>query len=190
YLHVPFCRHLCNYCDFFKKRLDAPEQQFEEFHQSLAQGLQEHHNLMQRYAVEWAALESFYLGGGTPSLWGSQGLKFLTENLFSKVSFAPAMEFTMEVDPGTWAEPMLNEWKAVGLNRISIGTQSLDPVFLKIMDRAHSLDEAHSLLDFCHRQAWNFSLDFLLGLPYSREKKRNIQRELDELLAYQPKHIS
>lgn len=96
----------------------------------------------------------------------------------------------MEVDPGTLKVGMLSAWREAGLNRISIGTQSLDPAFLKIMDRAHSLEESHSLLSYCQKEDWNFSLDFLLGLPYSREKRRNIEKELETLLTYGPKHIS
>ena len=85
---------------------------------------------------------------------------------------------------------MMKEWKEVGLNRISIGTQSLDPKFLKIMDRVHSLEETYSLLEFCNTGEWNFSLDFLLGIPHSQTGKRDIINELDELLKYNPKHMS
>ena len=58
------------------------------------------------------------------------------------------------------------------------------------MDRIHSLDETHELLSFCQQEGWNFSLDFLLGLPFSRQRKRDIKTELDQLLVYRPKHIS
>jgi oxygen-independent coproporphyrinogen-3 oxidase len=189
YLHVPFCQHLCNYCDFYKQKLDNGRNQIEEFHQFLTASWSRHEKLMQEMSAAWEPLDSIYLGGGTPSLWGIQGADFFRDSILSKLSVS-SPEFTMEIDPGTWTEEMVTAWRKVGLNRISIGTQTLDPKFLKIMDRIHSLDETFSLLKFCQDGNWNFSLDFLLGIPHSKQEKRNIQRELEELLKYQPKHIS
>ena len=190
YLHVPFCKHLCNYCDFYKKLYDPNSNQIEDFHQFLSESWKSHAELMTEHSFSWAPLETLYLGGGTPSLWGVQGAEFLGEWLQERLTLRPKAEFTMEVDPGTWTSEMILAWKAKGLNRISIGTQTLDPNFIKIMDRSHSLDESYSLLEYCQKNDWNFSLDFLLGLPFSKEKKRNIETELVALLKYQPKHIS
>lgn len=187
YLHVPFCQHLCNYCDFYKRKLDPAQNQFEDFHQFLLDSFKRHHDFMNEYDAIWSPLETVYLGGGTPSLWGAQGAEFFQK--FNLKLQADA-EFTMEVDPGTWTEAMLASWKSIGLNRISIGTQTLDPDFLKIMDRVHTLEETLLFLEKMHRENWNYSLDFLLGIPFSRVKKRNIQKELDLLLSYSPKHIS
>ena len=190
YIHVPFCRHLCNYCDFYKRKYEPDSNQFEDFHRFLSSSWQRHDKLMQDQNVSWEPLSSVYLGGGTPSLWGTEGANFFQETILSKLSLSADAEFTMEVDPGTWSEAMIEAWKKLGLNRISIGTQTLNPEFLKIMDRDHSLDESFSLLKFCHENDWNFSLDFLLGLPFSREKKRDIKSELETLLRFKPKHIS
>lgn len=190
YLHVPFCKHLCNYCDFYKREFDHPTEQLEDFHQFLTKSWQRHSELMQEHEMSFGEIETIYLGGGTPSLWGKSGADYFGKNILTHFSVKKDCEFTMEVDPGTWTPEMLWAWKDLGLNRISIGTQTLDPNFLKIMDRAHSLNESHSLLEYCSKNDWNFSLDFLLGIPFSQEKKRNIQAELDELLKYKPKHIS
>ena len=190
YLHVPFCKHLCNYCDFYKKLYDPNSNQIEDFHQFLSESWQRHDVLMQEQNISWAPLKTLYLGGGTPSLWGTKGAAFLGDWLKDRLTLSPEAEFTMEIDPGTWSTDMLLDWKELGLNRISIGTQTLDPNFIQIMDRSHSLDESYSLLDYCHQNDWNFSLDFLLGLPFSREKQRNIETELNRLLSYKPKHIS
>lgn len=190
YLHVPFCRHLCNYCDFFKKRFDSPVKQIEEFHQFLRSSFARHERLMDELKISWAPLETLYLGGGTPSLWGVQGAEFLKREFLAQHPLATNCEFTMEIDPGTWSEELVEAWKKLGLNRISIGTQTLNPEFLKIMDRDHSLDESLSLLGFCQKNDWNFSLDFLLGLPFSKTHKRDIEAELRTLLEFRPKHIS
>jgi oxygen-independent coproporphyrinogen-3 oxidase len=145
---------------------------------------------MKENEVVWSPLSTVYLGGGTPSLWGVEGAKFMREKIFSHTALASKAEFTMEIDPGTWTEEMIGAWKDQGLNRISIGTQTLDPNFIQVMDRSHTLDESYNLLSYCQKNDWNFSLDFLLGLPYSREKKRDIGRELNRLLEHSPKHIS
>jgi oxygen-independent coproporphyrinogen-3 oxidase len=190
YLHIPFCRHLCNYCDFYKKRFDSPDIQIESFHQFLTDSMLRHEQLMEEYQISWAPLETVYLGGGTPSLWGRQGAEYFERSILPIMKLAEACEFTMEIDPGTWNMEMISAWKKLGLNRISIGTQTLNPHFLKIMDRSHSIEESFALLQYCQDHDWNFSLDFLLGLPFSQEKKRNIEEELRELLKYKPKHIS
>ena len=190
YIHVPFCRHLCNYCDFYKRKYEPGSTQFEDFHRFLVTSWQRHEQLMTEKNVNWSPLSSVYLGGGTPSLWGIDGAKFFEKSILSKIKILPDAEFTMEVDPGTWSPEMIEAWQKLGLNRISIGTQTLSPEFLKIMDRDHSLEESFSLLKFCQDNRWNFSLDFLLGLPFSREKKRNIKNELEALLSFAPKHIS
>jgi oxygen-independent coproporphyrinogen-3 oxidase len=190
YIHVPFCRHLCNYCDFYKKRFDSPVEQIEEFHRSLDLGLIRHHELMKDNDVTWEPLETVYLGGGTPSLWGSEGAEYFRRRILKEVALMPGAEFTMEVDPGTWTAEMLRLWQALGMNRISIGTQALNSDFLKIMDRNHTLEESLSLLTYCRDHDLNFSLDFLLGLPFSKEKFRDIEREILRLLEFRPKHVS
>lgn len=189
YLHVPFCMHLCNYCDFYKRKLVPGEEQFEDFHQFLLASHQRHEELLNSHGISWGSLETVYLGGGTPSLWGSIGAEFFSRH-FLKKGLPSNAEFTMEIDPGTWTNELIESWQKIGLNRISIGTQSLNPTFLKIMDRVHSVEESLHFLSFLHRNNWNYSLDFILGIPYSQEKKRNIKEEIDRLLAYSPKHIS
>ena len=189
YLHVPFCKHLCNYCDFYKRKLDTTQTQFEDFHQFLRESVVHHQNFLKRHDFSWAPLESIYLGGGTPSLWGERGASFFEREVLQS-SIKNGAEFTMEIDPGTWTLDMIEAWKRVGLNRISVGTQSLNPDFLKILDRVHSLEETLGFLTYLKEENWNYSLDFLLGVPFSVEKKRDIKSELDTLLQYAPKHIS
>lgn len=187
YLHVPFCRHLCNYCDFYKKKLEDSDTQFNEFENYLTQSWQRHQQWMEQEKLGWARhWESIYLGGGTPSLWGSRGAEFLQKML-------PAVtvdEWTLEVDPGTWNEEMLTSWRDLGVNRLSIGTQSLDPVFLKILDRAHSIDDSYLLLEKARGSGINYSFDFLLGVPHSSTHKRNVIKELEHFLRFDPHHVS
>ncbi len=189
YVHVPFCRHLCNYCDFYKQKFDAPDLQIEKFHQFLEASVLRHEQLLADAEFAWAPLETIYLGGGTPSLWGVDGAAFFRDRILPG-PLAEEREFTMEVDPGTWTPALLEAWQGVGVTRISVGTQSLDPAFLKILDRSHSLEQSFDLLGELQRRHWNFSLDFLLGVPFSKARGRNIKAELDRLLEFSPKHMS
>ena len=187
YLHVPFCRHLCNYCDFFKKKLEHSDTQFTEFEGYLTNSWHHHQHWMQQEGIAWSEeWESIYLGGGTPSLWGQRGAQFL-QKLLPPVK---VREWTLEVDPGTWDEEMLSSWKEIGVNRLSIGTQSLDETFLKILDRAHSLDDSFKLLERAQSSGINFSFDFLLGVPHSSTHKRDVIAELERFLSFNPHHVS
>lgn len=187
YIHVPYCRHLCNYCDFFKKKLEDSDAQFSEFETYLRDSWSVHQEWMKQHQIHWSPIwDSLYLGGGTPSLWGERGAHFLKELL----PHQNIKEFTLEVDPGTWSEAMFKAWTELGVNRLSIGTQSLDPQFLKVLDRAHSLDESYLLLEKGRSSGINFSFDFLLGVPHSQDRKRNIIKELEEFLKFSPHHVS
>lgn len=187
YLHVPFCKHLCNYCDFFKKKLEDSDTQFKEFENYLLESWKVHEEWMLAQKVSWKGVwDSVYLGGGTPSLWGERGSTFLAELLPTK----SVKEFTLEVDPGTWSEGLINSWQSIGVNRLSIGTQSLDETFLRVLDRAHSLDESYLLLEKARASGIDFSFDFLLGVPHSKTYKRNVIRELESFLTFKPHHVS
>ncbi len=188
YLHVPFCRHLCNYCDFYKRRFDAPAAQLAEYHSYLRDAWERHESLLREHGFLWGPLETLYLGGGTPSLWGEEGAAFLASLWGGKVPLAQECEATMEIDPGSWTEHGLRAWSGLGVNRFSLGTQSLDPRFLRILDRPHGRDETEALLE--RLKGTNFSVDFLLGVPLSRPQGRQVLRELEELLSWRPAHVS
>lgn len=191
YLHFPFCRHLCNYCDFYKTVPTDRSVDLQKFHQYLEQSYQVHEELMQRYGYRFAPLKTFYIGGGTPSLWGKEGVAFLKEFFKTKgLSLASDCEFTMEVNPGTWNRESLEEWRSFGANRFSLGVQSYHEKMLKVLDRVHSLDEVREILAFFDQWEVNFSVDFMLGLPKSDELSRDVIKELEEVLAYDPDHLS
>lgn len=135
--------------------------------------------------------ETLYFGGGTPSLWGEKGAEF-----FAGLMNDPAMklaqqyEWTMEVNPGTWTSASLKAWQDLGVNRFSLGVQSLDSRFLKLLDRVHSLDEVYETLQQFAAMKVDFSVDFMLGLPNSKFLGRDIISELEEILSYSPAHLS
>lgn len=190
YWHFPFCRHLCNYCDFYKKIPESPSE-LEQYHQLLERSYERLERWHGELGVAWSPLQTLYLGGGTPSLWGRTGADFLRRFMIEKnLKLTPNAEVTLEVNPGSWDHAGLNAWQEFGVNRFSLGVQSLDQNFLKLLDRVHSLDEAHETLREFKRRGANFSVDFMLGLPYSQEYERSIESELEQILAYQPDHLS
>lgn len=191
YLHFPFCRHLCNYCDFYKTVPTDRGVDLQKFHEYLEQSYQVHSGLMQQYNYRFAPLKTFYIGGGTPSLWGSEGVDFLKDFFKTHgLELHPDCEFTMEVNPGTWNKESLEQWRAFGVNRFSLGIQSYHEKMLKVLDRAHSLEEVREILAFFDQWDVNFSVDFMLGLPKSDELYRDVIQELEEVLTYNPDHLS
>ncbi len=190
YIHFPFCRHLCNYCDFFKS-IPKGEDDLTQFELQFKDSWDHHQNFLHDKDYQMDQLDTLYIGGGTPSLWGERGSLFL-KNLFhnENLSLVSGGEFTLEVNPGSWRENDLKAWQSFGINRFSLGIQSLDQRFLKILDRVHNLQDVHDTLTFFSNNEFNFSVDLMMGLPFSEDYKRDIEKELEVILSYSPMHIS
>lgn len=189
YIHFPFCRHLCNYCDFYKHKLDH-KKQVEDFEKKLAEQIDQHDGLLESWSCKLTNLETLYIGGGTPSLWSMGGAAYLKQNILDRYGFERDFEFTIEVDPGTWTSEEIDRWTSLGVNRYSFGIQTYEKEFLKIMDREHTMEEAKELLEFFSSRNYNYSIDLMLGLPLSDINGRSIEKEIDELLKYNPNHFS
>lgn len=161
------------------------------FEKSLEFAMDKHRDIFKVGEDQWGPLETLYIGGGTPSLWGARGAHFL-EKLFkdNQISLKQGGEFTLEVNPGTWNEAGLNAWQEFGINRFSLGIQALRTDYLKILDRVHSLEDVHKTLQAFNENKLHFSVDFMLGLPWSQTKNRNVIEELEEILQYDPEHLS
>ncbi len=106
------------------------------------------------------------------------------------IEFDQNYEATMEVNPDSYNQEIINAWKDFGINRFSLGIQSLDSRYSKVLDRAHSVDDAINAIRFFHKKKENFSVDLMLGLPFSKEWNRDVLRELKEILKYRPDHFS
>lgn len=184
YIHFPFCQHLCNYCDFYKHKLET-HQQVLDFENKLSQQIVFHEEYLKNKGFTLGKLSSLYIGGGTPSLWKESGVKYL-KNLFS---FKENFEFTIEIDPDTWRESEIDQWLSLGVNRFSIGSQAYSKKYLKIMDRTHKLSDVEKSIKYFSDRKLNFSVDFMLGLPQS-ESSRDIIGELESVLKYKPCHFS
>lgn len=191
YIHFPFCKHLCNYCDFYKKKITPGEDDFSTFEAYLRESWPVQQKLFDENNFEFGELDTLYIGGGTPSYWGERGIKFLGSFLKEKgLCFGEDYEFSLEIDPAATTKDELIKWRDLGVNRFSVGLQVFDDELLKIMDRLHTLDQAKALLSNLYEMDVNFTVDFMLGLPKSVEYKRDIKKELSDILEYRPNHIS
>jgi oxygen-independent coproporphyrinogen-3 oxidase len=188
YIHFPFCRHLCNYCDFYKHKLTSSSQIL-DFESQLTSQIDLHETFLAENNFELNDLETIYIGGGTPSLWKLGGVKFLEEFFKNKkIGFSNNIEFTIEVDPDTWTEDEIDAWLGIGVNRFSIGSQAFTSELLQVMDRTHTLADVEKTLKFMSDRQLNFSVDIMLGLPDS--EGRDIEDELNRILKYRPNHLS
>jgi len=189
YLHFPVCRHLCNYCDFYK--VIQGENSVDNFHKYLESSIPVLNKLMEKSGGEFSRLDTCYIGGGTPSLWGKDGAHFFSQLIKDeKIELSDDVEFTMEVNPGGWTEDGLQAWREVGVNRYSLGIQSLNGQLLKSLDRIHSVNDVYQTLKYFSGHNLNFSVDFMLGLPFSDTFNRDVIGELDEVLSFKPAHLS
>lgn len=190
YIHFPYCRHLCNYCDFFKSKIDVDSHDYSSFENSLVKYFEVNHSWLHENGFQMKELSTIYFGGGTPSLWGERGAKFFKDFFHNKYSFAEGYEFSIEVNPGSWTERGVKSWLDAGVNRFSIGVQSTNQDFIKYLDRVHDRNEVFRTLEFFEKLNCNYSVDFMLGLPFSDVRERNIESELREILPFGPSHLS
>lgn len=186
-MHFPFCRHLCNYCDFFKHKLESSDQ-ITAFENKLLEQWHALSRLNSEHSVDIPFLETFYIGGGTPSLWGEAGVRFVRENILNTLSFSDSYEFTLEVDPDAWDENTLAQWFEIGVNRVSIGAQAFDDQVLAVLDRSHRKKHIIALVSFLQKRNINTSVDLLIGAP--QLMKRNTLEECRQLIDLAPQHFS
>ncbi len=158
YLHIPFCLDRCTYCSFAttRDRSLQPETTARLLHQVRAWGA----------ALERPAVDTLYLGGGTPSLLSAAELADLTAALREAFDLSPLTEATFEANPGTVDLPWLRQARDLGWDRVSLGVQALDDVLLARLGRIHGAAQALEALDLAERAGFRRrSADLMVGIP-------------------------
>ncbi|MGK2963852.1 MAG: radical SAM family heme chaperone HemW [Gemmatimonadaceae bacterium] len=180
YVHVPFCTRRCSYCDFsIAVRKTVP---VEEYLKALARELA-------ALPPNSGALETVYLGGGTPSRLGPDGIGRLLDLVRSRFEVGAEAEVTLEANPEDFSAESLAAWRAAGVNRLSIGIQSFEDTVLAWMHRVHSAPDARRAIELARDAGiTNFSIDLIFALP--RAVGRDWKRDLESALSYEPPHIS
>jgi oxygen-independent coproporphyrinogen III oxidase len=181
YFHIPFCKQACHYCDFHFSTNQTLKQE-------LVNQLAEELSLQKDY-LEGEPIETIYLGGGTPSLLTAQELELLFTAIQKNYQVATDIEVTLEANPDDLNSQKLNELKAAGVNRLSIGIQSFDENVLTFINRAHTATEALGCVDAAHKAGINnISIDLIYSIPGQDDNM--LQKNLATALALRPNHIS
>lgn len=182
YIHIPFCRQACNYCNFhFVTSLRHKD--------DLIAALQNEINIAPLFDDDKETIETVYFGGGTPSLLTADEVKKIAEALHNKFSIADNPEITLEANPDDVNSNKLVEWKAAGINRLSMGIQSFDEEELRWMNRAHTAAESIKCIDEIKDAGFaNFSIDLIYGSPLLTND--NWKKNVDVVFENQVPHIS
>jgi oxygen-independent coproporphyrinogen-3 oxidase len=184
YVHVPFCARRCSYCDFsIAVRRDVP---VEEYTQAL---LAEVALRFPSSEAERWALDTLYLGGGTPSRLGARGVAALVSAIDQRLGIATDAEVTIEANPDDVSVDAARAWHDAGVNRMSLGAQSFDPKALAWMHRTHSSEQISAAVDAARAGGIdNLSLDLIFALPPALE--RDWHDDLRRTIALAPSHVS
>lgn len=183
YIHFPWCVRKCPYCDFNSHEFEGELPEAAYINALLA-------DLQQSLPAIWGRpIESIFIGGGTPSLMSAEGLERLLSSLRALLGLTPECEITLEANPGTVEQGRFAEYRAAGVNRLSIGVQSFAEEQLKRLGRIHSRDEALRAAEAAHAAGLdNFNLDLMFGLP--GQSAEQALADVQQAVALEPAHIS
>lgn len=183
YVHIPFCRRKCAYCDFYS--LSCPQDaQMDAYLIALQKQITDFFGREGKCPVD-----TLYIGGGTPSVFGAARLCALLNTFRENIALLPDAEVTVEVNPESVDETLLLALKQAGVNRISMGIQSSDDAQLASLGRLHDFarakETAAQIKALCTE---NLSVDLMYGLP--GQSMENWQQSVEDILALRPAHIS
>lgn len=181
YLHIPFCRQACHYCDFHFSTNAAIQPQLVE---AMAKEI-----VLRTDYLEGKPLETVYFGGGTPSLLEAKELELLMSTLRDTHNLLPESEITLEANPDDITVDKLQAWRSLGINRLSIGIQSFDDLVLKYLNRVHCSATATRSIERARAAGFeNFSIDMMYAIPGQRIE--DWEENLNQAVALNPPHIS
>ena len=179
YIHIPFCKQACHYCDF---HFSTSMKKKDEVVDALCKEL-----LLRKEEIS-GDIETIYFGGGTPSLLTSEELQQIFETIFSNFSIVKDPEITLEANPDDLSEEKLKMLAASPVNRLSIGVQSFFEEDLKMMNRAHNQQEALESIETAKKYFNNISIDLIYGIPQMSNERW--QQNLNKALELHVPHIS
>ena len=182
YIHIPFCRRKCDYCDFYS--LAGREDQMDAYQKALLAHIKETGPLAKGYQVD-----TIYFGGGTPSYFGEKRLRELLGEVNKRFDVARDAEVTVECNPDSVEKKMLCKLRRAGFNRISLGLQSACDKELQNICRLHNFQQAKEAVAAAREAKFkNLSLDLIYGLP--DQDLSSWQSTVEQVLALEPEHLS
>jgi len=182
YIHIPWCVRKCPYCDFnsHEARGELPER---EYIAALIRDLE-----CALPQVWGRRIVSVFFGGGTPSLLSAQGVDAILSDARARLPLESDAEVTLEANPGTFEAARFRDYRAAGVNRLSIGIQSFNARHLKALGRIHDDRQARRAVDIARATFENFNLDLMYGLP--QQTLEEACADVDAALEYAPPHLS
>lgn len=181
YIHIPFCRQACSYCDFYFSTSLANKG-------AVVSAIIEETRLRHAYLQD-KQLNSIYFGGGTPSLLSQSELAAIIEQLGRHFTWISSAEITLEANPDDITPEALQNWKAAGINRLSIGLQSFNDEELKWMNRAHTAGESVASVKMAQDAGFNnITIDLIYGSKF--QTPESWEKTLEQAIALNTQHIS
>ncbi len=181
YIHIPFCKTRCTYCDFHSGTDFSLKKEYIE-------ALKKEIFLRKKY-LENQSIKTIYLGGGTPSLLEFEDLENIFDTLNQNFNLSSCEEITLECNPDDLSEQYIQELKNLPINRLSIGIQSFNDDELKYINRRHSAEQAEKAVKHCQQNSFsNISIDLIFGLPF--QTLESFEHNLDKAIALNVQHIS
>lgn len=182
YVHFPFCKAKCYYCDFCSH--PAGQEEMLRYCAALEKEI-----LLAGKNWPDAEVSTVFIGGGTPSLVPEEGMERVLRAMRSSFAFSPDVEFTSEANPGTLREEWLELMQNCGMNRLSLGVQAAQDELLKSIGRIHTFAEARQAVEMARRSGIrNLNMDLMFGLP--GQSDRDWRETLELTCTLEPEHIS
>ena len=182
YLHIPFCKRRCIYCDFYSTTQDETVRR--QYIEALCREME-----LRRNELPGNRLDTIYIGGGTPSQLTPQELEWIFACTHSLFDVSETAEITLEANPDDLDEAYVGALRTLPVNRISIGIQTFDDRLLRLLHRRHSADQARRAIERCWRHDFeNISADLIYGLP--GQSLDDWKQDLETMLKQPVRHLS
>ncbi|MDR2714843.1 MAG: radical SAM family heme chaperone HemW [Coriobacteriales bacterium] len=183
YIHIPFCKQRCTYCDFKTEALPSDDLAIESY---LEQTIREIRTASKNSLL--GSIESIYIGGGTPTFIGAKHLVNLIYTISLSVNLKPTTEFTLEANPDSITPALVRDVFALGVNRFSLGVQSFVDKELGALGRVHTAKQAHGAIETILERCENVSVDLMCGIPV--QDLASWSFSLEQALTHQLTHLS
>ncbi len=191
YIHIPFCKQKCKYCDFVS--FSDKEIYINDYIECILKELKSFSEKVELNYIngvdDLVKINTIYIGGGTPSIISEKYIEKIINEIKDNFNIMKNAEITIEINPGTVNKQKLQKYLEIGINRISLGLQSTDDELLKLLGRVHKYKDFEEIYKLAREVGFkNINVDLMLGLP--SQSISVLEKSLDEIISKNPEHIS